>query len=293
MRWRVPLAQRLSEVWGQQVIVENRGGAGGNVGAYQAANAPPDGYTLLLGAGPYLSDQSGALSDLRLQSVHRPRADRSAHGHSQHHDGVQFVAGPFGSRVHRLRQSQPGQRHVRVDRHRCVAASERRTVQAHGRHRNDARAVSGHRPGHERSGARARQRDVQQSAGRHAADPRQDRSRPWHYFGQAHCGCAGHPNHRRNRAGLRGRVPGGACSLPPGHRLLSSKNCMPTRSLRWATNWSSRATKRSAPRRARRRRPSLRHCCVRMPRNGGRSSRTPASSRSSDGSVEPIGFLDR
>ena len=45
-----PLAQRLSEVWGQQVIVENRGGAGGNVGAYQAANAPADGYTLLLGA---------------------------------------------------------------------------------------------------------------------------------------------------------------------------------------------------------------------------------------------------
>jgi len=45
-----PLAQRLSEVWGQQVVVENRGGAGGNVGAYQAANAPADGYTLLLGA---------------------------------------------------------------------------------------------------------------------------------------------------------------------------------------------------------------------------------------------------
>jgi len=49
-----PLAQRLSEVWGQQIIVESRGGAGGNVGAYQAANAPPDGYTLLLGAA-YLS----------------------------------------------------------------------------------------------------------------------------------------------------------------------------------------------------------------------------------------------
>src|SRR6266849_1258010 len=49
-----PLAQRLSEIWGQQVIVENRGGAGGNVGAYQAANAPPAGYTLLLGAA-YLS----------------------------------------------------------------------------------------------------------------------------------------------------------------------------------------------------------------------------------------------
>jgi len=44
------LAQKLGEELGQQVIVDNRGGAGGNLGAEMAAKASPDGYTLLMGA---------------------------------------------------------------------------------------------------------------------------------------------------------------------------------------------------------------------------------------------------
>ena len=40
------LTERLSRMWGQQVIVENRTGAGGTVGAAYAAKAPADGYTL-------------------------------------------------------------------------------------------------------------------------------------------------------------------------------------------------------------------------------------------------------
>ena len=41
------VAQTLSERLGQTVVVENRPGAGGNIGLEAAANAPPDGYTLL------------------------------------------------------------------------------------------------------------------------------------------------------------------------------------------------------------------------------------------------------
>lgn len=44
------LAQKLSERWGQSVLVENRGGAAGNLGAIAAAQAAPDGYTIHLGA---------------------------------------------------------------------------------------------------------------------------------------------------------------------------------------------------------------------------------------------------
>jgi tripartite-type tricarboxylate transporter receptor subunit TctC len=45
------LAQRLSVIWGQTVVVENRAGAGGNVGADVVAKAPADGYTLLMASG--------------------------------------------------------------------------------------------------------------------------------------------------------------------------------------------------------------------------------------------------
>ena len=43
------VAQRLSQLWGQSVLVDNRGGAGGNVGLEVVSRAKPDGYTLLTG----------------------------------------------------------------------------------------------------------------------------------------------------------------------------------------------------------------------------------------------------
>ena len=49
------LGQKLSEMWGQQVIVENRGGAGGGVGAAEAARATPDGYTLFFPSGSVMT----------------------------------------------------------------------------------------------------------------------------------------------------------------------------------------------------------------------------------------------
>lgn len=49
-----PLANKLSEVWGQQVVIENKGGAGGHIGSQAVAQSPPDGYTVLL-VGPSLA----------------------------------------------------------------------------------------------------------------------------------------------------------------------------------------------------------------------------------------------
>jgi len=52
-------AQRMSEVLGQQVVVENVGGAGGMTGSKRVADSPPDGYTMILASvGTHAQNQS-------------------------------------------------------------------------------------------------------------------------------------------------------------------------------------------------------------------------------------------
>lgn len=52
------VAQKLSQIWGQQVIVDNKPGAAGNIGADTVARATPDGYTLLLCVNSYTINTS-------------------------------------------------------------------------------------------------------------------------------------------------------------------------------------------------------------------------------------------
>ena len=44
------IGQKVSDAWGQPVVVENKPGAGGNIGADLVAKSPPDGYTVVMGA---------------------------------------------------------------------------------------------------------------------------------------------------------------------------------------------------------------------------------------------------
>src|SRR2546423_13358311 len=52
------VAQKLSEIWGQQVVTENQPGAGGNIGVVAAAKAAPDGYTVLAVSTGFLVNPS-------------------------------------------------------------------------------------------------------------------------------------------------------------------------------------------------------------------------------------------
>jgi tripartite-type tricarboxylate transporter receptor subunit TctC len=45
------VAQKLTDIWGQTIVVDNRAGAGGNIGADLAAKAPADGYTVFMTSG--------------------------------------------------------------------------------------------------------------------------------------------------------------------------------------------------------------------------------------------------
>src|ERR1700754_1238409 len=47
------LSTRLSEIWGQQMVIENRGGAGSNIGIETVARSEPDGYTVLIASLPF------------------------------------------------------------------------------------------------------------------------------------------------------------------------------------------------------------------------------------------------
>jgi tripartite-type tricarboxylate transporter receptor subunit TctC len=51
------MGNRLSQAWGQQVVVENRGGAGANIGAQAAAQSDPDGYTLYITSVPHATNR--------------------------------------------------------------------------------------------------------------------------------------------------------------------------------------------------------------------------------------------
>jgi tripartite-type tricarboxylate transporter receptor subunit TctC len=52
------LSSKLAETWGQPLVVENRGGAGGNIGTAAVARAAPDGYTILLTTSGLMSNPS-------------------------------------------------------------------------------------------------------------------------------------------------------------------------------------------------------------------------------------------
>jgi tripartite-type tricarboxylate transporter receptor subunit TctC len=65
------VGQKLAELWGQTVVIENRGGAGGNVGAAEAARAVADGYTLFFPSGSVMTANEHIYANMNV----RPERD--------------------------------------------------------------------------------------------------------------------------------------------------------------------------------------------------------------------------
>src|SRR5256714_13777076 len=63
------LGEKLTQIWGQTVVIENRGGAGGGVGAAEAARAAPDGYTLFFPSGSVVAANQPTPPSAYLQPV--------------------------------------------------------------------------------------------------------------------------------------------------------------------------------------------------------------------------------
>lgn len=58
------VGQKLNELWGHPVVIENRGGAGGTIGVDAGAKSPADGYTLVVGGSSNLAVAPGLYSKL-------------------------------------------------------------------------------------------------------------------------------------------------------------------------------------------------------------------------------------
>jgi tripartite-type tricarboxylate transporter receptor subunit TctC len=63
------LGQKMAEHWTQQVVIDNRAGAGGNIAAEAVANASPDGYTLLFAASAQLAVNPSLYAKVPFDSV--------------------------------------------------------------------------------------------------------------------------------------------------------------------------------------------------------------------------------
>ena len=115
------VGQKLSERWGQPVIVDNRPGASGNIGTDLVVKAAPDGYTLLLTANTLVMTVS-LYSNVPVRSDQGPGAHREDGGgnHGDHAEPWRPCALAEG--IRRLREGQPGEARLRLAWRRNAAA---------------------------------------------------------------------------------------------------------------------------------------------------------------------------
>ena len=139
------VAQQLSVKLGQQVYVDNRGGAGGTIGTEACANAAPDGYTICIISIAHAVNP--ALYTLKYDPI------KSFTPISIFATGPNVLVvnptSPIRSvkDLHCAGQGETGFAQLRIGGRRQLPASGRRIVQAAGGGRHCARALQRRRPG--------------------------------------------------------------------------------------------------------------------------------------------------
>ena len=169
------MAQRMGELLGQTVIVENIGGAGGMTGSKRVADARPDGYTMLLGTvGTHAQGQT-----LYKKPLYNAVTDFTPVALIAEVPIVliarQGFAGQQPQGVRRLLQGQRGQNAIRLRRRRVGDASRLRRAQYRDGHQHHPCAVQRHRPRHAGPDRRPHRLPLRNHHHREGADRRRQR----------------------------------------------------------------------------------------------------------------------
>ena len=136
------IAARMSEHWKQPVIIENRPGAGGQIGTSAVIKSEPDGYTLLVQSSSHAANPA-IYKSLPYDPL-KDTVDVAILGKTPY-VMVTAASGPYKDlkSADRSGEEAAGRAPVRVRRHRHLDAPRGRVRDRHGRAEDDPRAVQG------------------------------------------------------------------------------------------------------------------------------------------------------
>ena len=212
------IGQRLSERLGQQFVIENKPGAGNNIGTESVVNAEPDGYTVLL-VNPANYINASLYANLKFNFVRDIAPVASFNRVPNVMTVNKDVPAKNGRRVHRLCEGQSRQGEHGLVGQRHLGASVRRNVHGDDGRQDAARALSRRGARDHRSARRPGPGDLRQ----HALD---------------------HPAHPRRRACARWPSPARrALAAAAGRADASPRPCPATRRARCSA-WARRRTRR-------------------------------------------------
>ena len=139
------VSQKLSESLKQQFVVDNRAGAGGTLGSRLAADAPADGYTILMGTDEHTRDWSEPLQQAAVRRTQRLHCDHGSCDIADHTPRGRERTGELGERADCARQIETRPTQLRFVGRRNPIPSVRRAAQTSRGYRHRAYPLQGHR----------------------------------------------------------------------------------------------------------------------------------------------------